>query len=375
VLDARSFSVIQVDCLVVGAGFAGATIAERMAAERGRKVLVLERRRHIGGNAYDCNDDQGVLIHPYGPHIFHTNARQIWDYLSRFTEWLPYEHKVLAEIDGKQVPVPFNLNSLHALFPASQAAHLEHLLIEQFGAEARVPILKMRENAHADLQELADYVYHKIFLGYTTKQWGLRPEDLSPSVTARVPFAVSRDDRYFQDTYQAMPLHGYTAMFERMLNHPNIEVRLNTDFFALHNEIKAQHIFFTGPIDAYFEHRFGPLPYRSLQFEHENLAQAHFQAVGTVNYPNEHDYTRITEFKHITCQHAERTAIVREYPRAEGDPYYPVPRPDNEALYQRYQKLADAEKQVSFVGRLANYRYYNMDQVVASALTACNAIS
>ncbi len=363
----------EIDCLVVGAGFAGATIAERMATEHGRKVVVMERRDHVGGNAFDCPDAHGILIHPYGPHIFHTNAKQIFDYLSRFTEWRPYEHKVLAEIDGKLAPVPFNLNSLHALFPAPQAEKLERLLIEQYGMEARVPILKMRESAHADLKELAEYVYQKVFLGYTVKQWGLRPEDLSPSVTARVPVAVSRDDRYFQDTYQAMPAAGYGVMFERMLDHPNIELRLGEDYLAQRNKIKADHVFFTGPIDAYFDYRFGPLPYRSLHFEHENLAQTSFQPVGTVNYPNSHAYTRITEFKHLTGQSAAHTSIVKEYPRADGDPYYPVPRLDNEALYQRYLQLADAESKVSFVGRLANYRYYNMDQVVASALTACKS--
>jgi UDP-galactopyranose mutase len=362
----------DIDCLVVGAGFAGATIAERMAFQ-GHRVVVMERRDHIGGNAHDCLDVQGILIHPYGPHIFHTNAQQIWDYLSRFTDWLPYEHRVLAEIDGKQVPVPFNLTSLHALFPAEQAHDLEALLLQEYGVEARVPILKMRESSHEGLKDLAEYVYQKVFLGYTVKQWGLRPEELSPSVTARVPVAVSRDDRYFQDRFQAMPKQGYHQLFVNMLDHPNIEIQLNTDFLRLRNQISARHIFYTGPIDAYFDYRFGSLPYRSLAFEHETLNQEKFQPVGTVNYPNEHAFTRITEFKHITGQEAEQTSIVREYPRSEGDPYYPVPRPDNEKLFQQYQKLAEAELGVTFVGRLANYRYYNMDQVVASALTACKA--
>ena len=363
--------MIKTDCLIVGAGFSGATIAERMAAGLNRKVLVLEKRDHIGGNAYDKPDSSGVLIHPYGPHIFHTNARRIWEYLSRFTEWRPYEHKVQAQIDGQLVPVPFNLNSLHALFPGDQAERLEQLLIEQYGEGARVPILKMRESASEDLQELADYVYRKVFLGYTTKQWGLRPEDLSPSVTARVPVLISRDDRYFQDTYQAMPRDGYTAMFERMLDHPNITVRTGEDFFGSKDKIEAGQIFYTGPIDAYYDYKFGRLPYRSLDFEHESLSQEQYQPVGTVNYPNDHDYTRITEFKYITGQQHDKTAIVREYPTAEGDPYYPVPRPENEELYKRYESLAAQEENVTFVGRLANYRYYNMDQVVAAALARC----
>jgi len=363
--------VIKTDCLVVGAGFSGATIAERMAAGLNLKVLVLEKRDHIGGNAFDKLNANGVLIHPYGPHIFHTNAGRIWEYLSRFTEWRPYEHKVLAQIDGKLVPLPFNLNTLHALFPASQADQLEQLLIDQYGENARVPILKIRESASENLKELADYVYRKVFLGYTTKQWGFRPEELSPSVTARVPVLISRDDRYFQDTYQAMPSEGYTALFRRMLDHPNITVRTEEDFFFSRNRIRARRIFYTGPIDAYYDYRFGRLPYRSLHFRHENLSQAQYQPTGTVNYPNDHDYTRSTEFKYLTGQQHPDTAIVREYPASEGDPYYPVPRPENKSLYRRYEQLAAKENNITFIGRLANYRYYNMDQVVAAALSRC----
>jgi len=363
--------VIKTDCLVVGAGFSGATIAERMAAGLDLKVLVLEKRDHIGGNAFDKPNANGVLMHPYGPHIFHTNAGRIWEYLSRFTEWRPYEHKVLAQIDGKLVPVPFNLNTLHALFPAGQAERLEQLLIDQYGEDALVPILKMRECASEDLQELADYVYRKIFLGYTTKHWGLRPEELSPSVTARVPVRISRYDRYFQDAYQAIPSEGYTALFRRMLDHPNITVRTEEDYFSLRDRIRARRVFYTGPIDAYYDYQFGRLPYRSLHFLHENLSQEQYQPSGTVNYPNDHDYTRITEFKYLTGQQHPDTAIVREYPAAEGDPYYPVPRPENESLYKRYEQLAAKENDITFVGRLANYRYYNMDQVVAAALSRC----
>ncbi len=363
--------MIKIDCLVVGAGFSGATIAERMAAGLNLKVLVLEKRDHIGGNAADRLNDSGILIHPYGPHIFHTNSLRIREYLSRFTRWRPYEHKVLAQIDGKLVPLPFNLNTLHALFPAAEAHRLEQQLINQYGENARVPILKLRESDSENLRELADYVYRKVFLGYTTKQWGLRPEELSSSVTARVPVLINRDDRYFQDTFQAMPSAGYTALFRRMLDHPNITVRTGEDFFLSRNQIRARRIFYTGPIDAYYDYRFGRLPFRSLHFKHENISQERFQPAGTVNFPNDHDYTRCTEFKYLSGQRHPDTAIVWEYPAAEGEPYYPVPRPENESLYKRYRQLAANENNITFIGRLANYRYYNMDQAVASALSGC----
>lgn len=367
--------MIKVDCLVIGAGFSGATIAERCAGALGRKVLVLEQRDHIGGNAYDCRDNDGVHVHTYGPHIFHTNATRIWEYLSRFTQWRSYEHKVMAQVAGRLVPVPFNLNSLHALFPPNEADCMERLLLQQYGEGARVPILKLRASAHGELQELADYVYRNIFLGYSIKQWNLRPEQLSPSVTARVPVVVSRDDRYFQDTYQAMPLDGYTALFQRMLDHSGIEIQTGVDFFEARKGIQAKHVFYTGPIDAYFDFRYGKLPYRSLKFMHSNLPQERYQSVGTVNFPNDHDYTRITEFKHISGQRHPRTSIVHEYPCAEGDPYYPIPCSENEQLYRCYRELAQREHGTTFVGRLANYRYYNMDQVVAAALSGIGALS
>mgnify|MGYP001814001976 FL=1 len=360
--------MIDVDCLIIGAGFSGATIAERIAAGQDRKVLLLEKRNHIGGNAHDRPDETGITIHPYGPHLFHTNSSRVWNYLSGFTDWRPYEHKVLARIDGKLVPVPFNLNSLHALFPAAQADHLEQLLVDQYGHGARVPILKLRESSNDDIGELADFIYRKIFLGYTSKQWGMKPEELSPSVTARVPVLVSRDNRYFRDTWQAIPEQGYTRLFERMLDHPNITVRLGEDFFNMRDRIRARQIFYTGPIDAWFNYRFGRLPYRSLEFVHENLPEQRHQPVGTINYPNEHAYTRVTEFRHITGQPHSRTAIVREYPCTSGDPYYPVPIVKNEQLYKSYEVLAREERNVTFIGRLASYRYYNMDQVVAAAL-------
>ncbi len=367
-------ALTTVDCLVVGAGFSGAVIAERLASA-GRRVLVVDRREHIGGNAHDHPDEHGVLVHRYGPHIFHTNSARVWRYLSRFTDWRPYEHKVLAEIEGRLVPVPFNLNSLHALFPAVRAARLEQLLCATFGYGARVPILKLRETRSTELRELADYVYHQVFLGYTTKMWGLPPEDLSPAVTARVPVAVSHDDRYFQDTYQAMPAAGYTALFSRLLDQPGITVRTGVDFFTERHRITARRIIYTGPVDAWFDYRYGPLPYRSLRFEHAHRADCdRHQATGTVNFPDLRPETRTTEFKYLTGQPHSGTSLVTEYPRAEGPPYYPIPHPDCEAVYQRYKQRVTREPKVLFLGRLATYRYYNMDQVIAAALAKSGSL-
>lgn len=356
------------DCLVVGAGFSGAVAAERLASA-GQRVLVVDRREHIGGNAHDRPDRHGVLVHPYGPHIFHTNSDRVWDYLSRFTTWRPYQHRVLAEIDGHLVPVPFNLDSLTALFPAAAAARLQRLLIAEFGYGARVPVLKLRRHAEPALQELGEFVYEKVFLGYTTKMWGLTPEELSPAVTARVPVAVSHDDRYFQDRHQAMPAEGYTALFARLLDHPNIIVRTGVDYLLERHRLPARRIVYTGPIDAYFDYCHGRLPYRSLRFEHSHYPETNrWQATATINFPDHRPYTRITEFRQLTGQAHSGSSIVTEYPQAEGAPYYPIPHPDCEALYQRYKRLAERERDILFLGRLATYRYYNMDQVVAAAL-------
>lgn len=359
----------RVDCIVVGAGFSGAVSAERLASA-GRRVLVLERRGHIGGNAHDHADRHGVRVHRYGPHIFHTNSARVWQYLSRFTDWFPYEHRVQAEIDGRRVPLPFNLTTLHALFPSARATRMEKHLCETFDHGSRVPILELRRSEHPELRELADYIYHKVFLHYTRKMWGLTPEELSPAVTGRVPIRIDRDDRYFADTYQAMPAAGYTALFARLLDHPNIRVLTGVDFLAERQRFEAARIIYTGPIDAYFDYRHGALPYRSLRFEHVHRpGDALHQAVGTVNFPDQRPETRTTEFKHLTGQRHNGTSLVTEYPRAEGPPYYPIPHPDCEALYQRYKQLAAREPRVLFLGRLATYRYYNMDQVVAAALS------
>ncbi len=363
---------MKVDWVVVGIGFTGATFAERMASA-GKRVLVIDRRSHVGGNAFDEANEYGILVHRYGPHIFHTNSAAVFAYLSNFTEWRPYEHRVLGLIEGKLVPIPFNLDSLWALFSESKAARIEQALIAEYGLGRRVPILKLRQSDIPEICDFASYVYRNVFEGYTIKQWQLRPEELSPSVTARVPVSIDRDDRYFQDTYQAMPLHGYTAMFRRMLDHPNIDVILNCDWKDTYRKFSAERIFFTGAIDEFLGFRFGPLPYRSLRFEEHTLEKVQHQPVGTVNYPNNYDYTRITEQKIITGQRALATTLITEYPLPHEPgktiAYYPIPRDQNQSLYAQYADLAKAHfPNVIFAGRLADYQYYNMDQACARAL-------
>jgi UDP-galactopyranose mutase len=359
------------DYLIVGAGYAGSVLAERLAAGLGKKVLLLDRRPHVGGNAYDHYDDAGILVHKYGPHIFHTNSREIFEYLSRFTEWRAYEHRVLASVDGQLVPIPINLDTVNRLYGLQLTAFELAAWFESV-AEPREHI---RTSEDVVVGKVGRELYEKFFRGYTRKQWDLDPSELDASVTARVPTRTNRDDRYFTDVYQAMPLHGYTRMFERMLDHPNIKVMLNTDYAEISDVVPYGELIYTGPVDAFFDYRFGKLPYRSLEFRFETVSRERFQAVGTVNYPNEHAYTRITEFKHLTGQRHEKTTVVYEYPQAEGDPYYPVPRRENAELYRRYQELAERTPGVHFVGRLATYRYYNMDQVVGQALTLYKKIA
>src|SRR5579862_1007927 len=365
---------VRVDWVVVGAGFSGCVLAERLASQLNKKVLLIDKRDHVGGNAFDYYNEHGVLVHKYGPHIFHTNAKRIFDYLSEFTDWRPYHHQVLGVIDGKKVPIPFNLNSLYALFPPNYAQRLETALIENFGFNVKVPILKLKEAASGDLKFLADYIYKNVFYGYTTKMWELTPEELAPSVTARVPVNISRDDRYFQDTYQAMPRLGYSEMFRRMLKHPNIAVLTNVDFKEVIEDLQYKKMVYTGPIDSYFDYLYGELPYRSLEFRFVTHDQERYQEVGTVNYPNDYDFTRITEQKTLTGQNLPKTTLVVEYPQAYqreiNDPYYPIPRPENRELYDRYAREAKKlEGLVYFAGRLADYQYYNMDQVVGRALS------
>lgn len=370
--------------VIIGAGFAGSVIAERIASQLNEKVLIIEKRNHIGGNAFDSYDENGVLIHNYGPHIFHTKMKEVWEYLSDFTEWNYYHHHVLGIIDGKRVPIPFNINTLYEVFPDSLASRLEEKLIAQFGYNVKVPILKLREVEDEDLKYLADYVYKKVFLGYTLKQWGIKPEDLDPSVTGRVPVYISKDDRYFQDPYQGMPKHGYTKIFENMLNNPNIKVMLNTDYKDVmdfdfeNNKVKlfgqdfTGKVIYTGPIDYFFDYEYGELPYRSLRFEFENIKQESYQEVGTVNYPNDYHFTRITEFKHLTSQEANTTTIVKEISQShipeKTTPYYPIKNDENIDKYQQYKKLAREIEGLILIGRLAEYQYYDMDMVVAKAL-------
>ncbi|WP_034354127.1 UDP-galactopyranose mutase [Deinococcus phoenicis] len=351
------------DYLIVGAGFAGSVLAERLASD-GRRVLIVDRRPHIGGNAYDRYDDAGILIHPYGPHIFHTNSKDVFDYLSHFTQWRPYEHRVLASVDGQLLPIPINLDTVNRLY----GLNLTSFQVEDFFASVAEKVEQVRTSEDVVVSKVGRDLYNKFFRGYTRKQWALDPSELDASVTARVPTRTNRDDRYFADTYQAMPLHGYTRMFENMLSSPNISVMLNTDYRDIVDFIPYRHMIYTGPVDAFFDYCYGKLPYRSLEFVHETHPREQFQPTGTVNYPNDYGYTRISEFKYITGQQHPQTSVVYEYPQAEGDPYYPVPRPENKELYRQYAALADARPDVTFVGRLATYQYYNMDQVVAQAL-------
>ena len=359
------------DYLVVGAGFAGSVIAERLAEESGARVLIVDKRPHIGGNAYDRYDEAGILVHKYGPHIFHTNSRDVFEYLSRFTEWRPYQHRVRAWVDGQLVPIPINLDTVNRLY----GLNLTSFELEAFFERVAEPRSPVRTSEDVIVSKVGRELYEKFFRNYTRKQWGLDPSELDAGVTARVPVRTNRDDRYFTDTYQAMPLHGYTRMFERMLTHPNIKIMLNTDYREIESVIPFGEMVYTGPIDEYFDFRFGKLPYRSLEFRFETIDRPVFQDAPVVNYPNENPYTRCTEFKYLTGQDHPRTSIVYEYPRADGDPYYPVPRPENAAMYREYQTLADRTPGVYFSGRLATYKYYNMDQVVGQSLALYKKIS
>ena len=374
------------DSIIVGAGFAGAVVARELAEHGGEQVLVLDSRDHVGGNCYDVADEHGILIHQYGPHIFHTNIERVYTYLSRFTEWFDYQHEVVARVGDKEIPVPFNLNTLEQVF-GEEAPELEKLLIDKFGEGARVPILTLREAEDERLKKIADYVYENIFLKYTMKQWGKTPEEIDPAVSGRVPVVLSRDNRYFGDTYQGMPKHGYTELFEKLLDHPGIRLKLGTDARDLlefspgsqtpvhwKGEAFTGKVVFTGAIDELFECRFGRLPYRSLRFDFEHVDEEMFQSHGVVNYTVSEDFTRITEFKYLTDEWDKNgTTIVREYPfaysGAAGEiPYYAINNPENDALYEKYRVLAE-DCGLTLIGRLAEYKYYNIDAIVDRALT------
>ena len=376
------------DSVIIGAGVAGC-VAARDLAESGRKVLVLEQRDHIGGNCYDEKDEHGILIHKYGPHIFHTKEQKAYDYLSRFTDWYAFGHEVVANVHGKLIPVPFNLNTLHMVYEQEKADALEKKLIDAFGLESRVPILKLREHEDPEIREIADYVYENIFLHYTMKQWGQTPEQIDPAVTGRVPVLISHDNRYFQEPWQGMPLHGYTLMFEKMLDHENITMEIGVDArsrvtfsegsVSLDGQAFIGDVIYTGPLDELFDCRFGRLPYRSLRFDFEYYDKPDYQGHSVVNYTVSEDFTRITEFKYLTGQKAEGTTIVKEYPfaytGAEGEiPYYSIANEANQKLYEQYRGLVEHIPNVWLLGRLAEYKYYNIDAMVLKALELTDKI-
>lgn len=353
------------DYLIVGAGFAGSVLAERLASVGDKKVLIIDQRNHIGGNAYDHYNADGILIHKYGPHIFHTNSKYIIDYLSQFTTWRPYEHRVLASVDGQLVPIPINVNTVNMLYGKNLCSDEVELFFQARAEKTDY----VRTSEDVVISRVGRELYEKFFKGYTKKQWDLDPSQLDASVTSRVPVRTNKDNRYFTDTYQLMPAQGYTRMFEKMLDHPNIKVMLNTAYREVADLIPHGNLIYTGPIDEYFNYCYGKLPYRSIEFSFETLDMEQYQSTGTINYPNEYAYTRITEFKYITGQKHPKTSIVYEYPTAEGDPYYPIPRKENAEIYKKYEALATAMTNTYFTGRLATYKYYNMDQVVAQSLS------
>ena len=380
------------DCIIIGSGVAGAAAARILAEEQDKKVLVLEKKNHIGGNCYDGPDDYGILVHWYGPHIFHTGNEEVYQWFSRFTDWYLFGHEVVARVGDKLLPVPFNLNTLKMVYGEEKAAVLEKKLVDTFGFGARVPILKLREQQDEELRAIADFVYENVFLRYTMKQWGQTPEEIDPAVTGRVPVVISYDNRYFGDKYQGMPLDGFTPMFEKILDHPNIEVRTNTnakDVLVISEEdgkvlFEGQEfpgtVIYTGPVDELFDCRFGRLPYRTLRFDFEHYDQPDYQGHSVVNYTVSEDYTRITEFKYLTGQKADTTTIVKEYPfaytGAEGEiPYYAIMNEENNALYQRYAELTAKLPDFHLLGRLAEYKYYNIDAMAAKAIALARSLA
>jgi len=352
------------DFLIVGAGFAGCVLAERIASQLNRKVLIVEKRDHIGGNCYDYHNNDGILVHKYGPHYFRTNSKKVFDYLSQFTQWHYYQYRILASVDGQLLPMPINLDTVNRLY----GLNLSSFELEKFFKKLRQPVRKITTSEDVVVAQVGRELYEKFFKNYTRKQWGLDPSELDASVCARIPIRNNRDGRYFNDKYQAMPKHGYTQMFRKLISHPNIHLLLKTDYKEILNLAAFNRMIYTGPVDEYFDYKFGRLPYRSLRFEFETLNQEWYQPVSQVNYPNDYDFTRIVEIKHATGQRHQKTAIVREYPQGEGDPYYPIPKKENHLLYEKYRKETNKLKGTCFIGRLAHYKYYNMDEVVALAL-------
>lgn len=373
------------DSIVIGCGFAGAVMARQLAEKKGQKVLVIDERNHVGGNCYDYKDDYGITVHQYGPHIFHTNSKKVYEYLSRFTEWYEYSHEVVGNVYGKELPIPFNLHALELVY-GDRAEHLKALLLEKYGEGARVPILELMNQDNEELKEIATYVYENVFLKYTMKQWGKSPKEIDPAVSGRVPVLLSYDDRYFQDKYQGLPLEGFTPVFEKMLDYTGIDVRLGCsakevlELFPEENKVLFEgeefsgNIIFTGALDELFDCKFGRLPYRSLRFDFERYEKPFYQSHGVVNYTVTEDFTRITEFKYLSGQlDLENTTIIKEYPmpysgEAGEIPYYAINNPENQALYEKYEELVKKLSNFHVIGRLAEYKYYNIDAIVERAL-------
>jgi UDP-galactopyranose mutase len=358
---------MKFDYVVVGTGLAGAVMAERIANELNKDVLIVEKRNHIGGNVYDEYDDSGILIHKYGPHIFHTKIKEVWDYLSKFTKWRLYQHKVLAYVDGMKVPMPINLDTINLLFNTNY----DPKGVEDFFNNVKEDIENPKNAKESVTSKVGIELYEKFFKNYTLKQWDTDPENLDASITARIPIRINRDSRYFSDRYQGMPEKGYTKMIRNILESPKIHILLNTDFFDIRDELSYEHLIYTGPLDKLFNYEFGKLPYRSLRFEFETIEREFFQEVGTVNYPNDYDFTRITEFKHLTGQKSDKTTIMKEYPASKGEPYYPILNSENTEIARKYISKAESEK-IILVGRLATYSYLNMDLVVKQSLESFN---
>ncbi|PTR01582.1 UDP-galactopyranose mutase [Mucilaginibacter yixingensis] len=356
------------DYLIVGAGFSGAVLAERIANELNKKVIIVDKRNHIGGNAYDYYNEYGILVHKYGPHWFHTNEKKVFDYLSQFTEWRYHYHIVKTYVDGSLLPIPINMDTINELYGMNLTSPKE---VQAYFDSVKLDIKVPQNSEESVLSQVGEDLYNKFFKNYTLKQWEIHPKDLAASVTARIPTRVNRDNRYFTDKYQCMPKHGYTAMFNNILNNPNISILLNTDYKNIINEIPYKTMIYTGAIDSFFDYKFGKLPYRTLRFEHETLEKTFVQPVQQINYPNDYDFTRIVEWKHATGQQSNMTTITREFSELATDSsekYYPIPREDNQRLFEKYRDEADKLESVIFCGRLADYKYYNMDQVVARAL-------
>lgn len=369
----------KVKNLIVGCGLSGIVIAERIASQLSEEVLIIDRRHHIGGNVFDYKDPEtGITVHQYGPHVFHTNDQNVWNYLNRFTEWHRFMYRVKAVVDGIEVNIPFNLDSLYKVFPRQMAQKFEVKLIEKFGFNKKVPILELCQTNDSDLAFLAQYVYEKVFLGYTIKQWGVKPEELDSSVSGRVPIYISRDDRYFQDKYQGIPASGYSTMVENILKHPLINVQLNTDFKDVRGKIAYERLFFSGAIDEYFDYEFGALPYRSLDLVFKKYDVEHLQSCPQINFPENYDYTRSVEYKYYLDEKSPKTILSYEFPcsfeNGKNERYYPIPSLENQILYNQYMEKARMQKNVWFIGRLGNYKYYNMDQTVAMALELCEKI-